>query len=203
MFGRGRAYNDWLDPYGIHSHDPYGWGDGDGINRSSFAQVSGRAQKALDDAKTLFLNHLATVDTSGGPVTAEIIAFHLVPDMKKAFNKYVKEHGCTASQRKITREEQDKFNKTRKSLMIFSSVTVSPQAQQEYLAKNPQAASKAAAASSKTTTAGSSKTAAPGPSGSSKTAPLGSSQALKVKRTANDAQLDAAGGGSGLKKQKL
>jgi hypothetical protein len=35
------------------------------------------------------------VDTSAGPVTAEIINFHLVPDMKAQFNKYVKEYGCT------------------------------------------------------------------------------------------------------------
>ncbi|KAJ7872810.1 hypothetical protein B0H14DRAFT_2721282, partial [Mycena olivaceomarginata] len=31
---------------------------------------------------------------------------------------------CRASQRKLTREEQDKINKTRKSLMVFSFVTV-------------------------------------------------------------------------------
>lgn len=46
-------------------------------------------------AKKLFLTHLAEVDTSSGPVTTEIIKFHLVPDMRKRFNKFVKEHGCT------------------------------------------------------------------------------------------------------------
>jgi hypothetical protein len=46
-------------------------------------------------AKRLFITHLATVDTTAGPVTAEIIPFHLVQDMKSAFNKYVKEYGCT------------------------------------------------------------------------------------------------------------
>jgi hypothetical protein len=46
-------------------------------------------------AKNLFLNHLATVDTSGGAVTTELIQFHLVPDMRKRFNKFVKVHGCT------------------------------------------------------------------------------------------------------------
>ncbi|KAJ7140831.1 hypothetical protein C8R44DRAFT_761949 [Mycena epipterygia] len=200
MFRGGRAYNEWLDPYGLFSHDPYGF-DGDGINRSSFALVSGRAYKALDQAKSLFLNHLATVDTSAGPVTAEIIAFHLVPDMKKAFNKFVKEHGCTASQRKITREEQDKINKTRKSLMIFSSVTVSPQAQHAYLAKNPQKPT-AAAGSSKTPAAGSSKTPVAGSStAAASPAPLGTSQALK--RTANAAQLDVGGSDSLNKKQRL
>ncbi|KAJ7502619.1 hypothetical protein B0H11DRAFT_1989373, partial [Mycena galericulata] len=178
------------------SHDPYGFDD-DGIGRSSFAPVSQRAYKALDQANALFLNHLATVDTSAGPVTAEIINFHLVPDMKKQFNKYVKEHGCTASQRKITREEQDKINKTRKSLMIFSSVTVSPQAQQAYLAKNPtKAPSKApVASSSKAPVAGSSKTpsaTSPAPALGTATSPtpLGTSQALK--RTANAAHLDIA-----------
>lgn len=45
-------------------------------------------------AKRIFLQHLASVDTSKGPATDEIIKFHLVPDMRKAFNKYVKEYGC-------------------------------------------------------------------------------------------------------------
>ncbi|KAJ6468084.1 hypothetical protein C8R47DRAFT_807310 [Mycena vitilis] len=199
---RGRAYNDWLDPYGV-SRDLYGFGD-DGIGRSSFAPVSNRAYKALDEAKTLFRRHLSSVDTSAGPVTEEIIKFHLVPDMKKQFNKYVKEYGCTASQRKLTREEQDKINKTRKSLMIFTSVTVSPQAQQAYLAKNPATAP--VVGSSKTAAAAdSSKTAAAPPV--SPPAPLGTSQSLK--RTANDAHLDETGvaapqdGGSLGKKKKL
>ncbi|KAJ7187825.1 hypothetical protein C8R46DRAFT_1052728 [Mycena filopes] len=189
MFGRGRAYNEWLDPYGIHTH--YGYDDfSDGIGRSSFAPVSGRAYKALDEAKAVFLKHLASVDTSAGPVKAEIITFHLVPDMKKAFNKYVKEHGCTASQRKITREEQDKINKTRKSLMVFSSVTVSPEAQKAYLAKNPTTVP--AAGPSKTAEAGSSKTVAP-------PEPLGTSQSLK--RSANAAHIEESG--SLNKKKKL
>ncbi|KAJ7034072.1 hypothetical protein C8F04DRAFT_601492 [Mycena alexandri] len=186
MFGRGHG---WMDPYGIGMRgDPFGYDDfGDGIGRSSFAPVSGRAYKALDQAKSVFLKHLASVDTRAGPVKTEIITFHLVPDMKKEFNKYVKEYGCTASQRKITREEQDKINKTRKSLMVFSSVTVSPEAQQTYLAKNP------AAAASKNAEAGSSKSAiAPDP--------LGTSQSLK--RSANAAHMDETAQ-SGSKKKKL
>lgn len=51
MFGRGRAYNDWLDPYGIFSEERYGF-DGD-INRASFAPVSGRAYKALDEVSDM------------------------------------------------------------------------------------------------------------------------------------------------------
>ncbi|KAJ7657347.1 hypothetical protein DFH06DRAFT_461222 [Mycena polygramma] len=199
---RGRAYNDWFDPYGV-SRDLYGFGD-DGIGRSSFAPVSDRAYKALDEAKTLFRRHLSSVDTSAGPVTEEIIKFHLVPDMKKQFNKNVKEYGCTASQRKLTREEQDKINKTRKSLMIFTSVTVSPQAQQAYLARNPTKAP-VAGSSKNAAAAGSSKTTAASPAPAP--APLGTSQSLK--RTANDAHLDEAGvvapqdGGSLSKKKKL
>jgi len=100
--------------------------------------VSGRAYKALDDAKTTFLRHLASVDVSKGAVTAEIIQFHLVPDMKKSFNKFVKDYGCTATSRKITREEQDKVNKTRKSLMQFTSVKVTPEAQKAFLEKHPR-----------------------------------------------------------------
>lgn len=50
---------------------------------------------AVSQARRIFLDHLARVDMTSGPVTAEIIQFHLVPDMKKQFNKFVKDHGCT------------------------------------------------------------------------------------------------------------
>jgi len=135
--------------------------------------VSGRALRAQNEAKTLFLNHLATVDTSGGPVTTEIIQFHLVPDMRKAFNKFVKEYGCTATARKITREEQDKINKTRQSLMQFTSVKVTPAAQRAYLEKKPQ--KKPTAASGSTT-------------------PLAdSTSSTSKKRNATEASLDTSG----------
>ena len=37
------------------------------------------------------MKHLASVDTN---VTTEIIKFHMVPDLRKRFNKFVKEYGC-------------------------------------------------------------------------------------------------------------
>jgi hypothetical protein len=118
------------------------------------------------------LKHLATVDTSGGPVTAEIINFHLVSDMRTRFNKFVKDHGCTyvAWQNSIlfahgylqpeiskahesrTGQNQEKsqisewhlFYSTRYlplfKLMMFTSVTVTPEAQRAYLEKNPSKA---------------------------------------------------------------
>ncbi|KAF8876462.1 hypothetical protein CPB85DRAFT_1443834 [Mucidula mucida] len=92
---------------------------------------------------------LASVDTSKGPVTEEIIKFHLVGDMKTKFNKLVREHGCV-----LTREEQDLIDKTRKSLISYSSVKVTADAQKAYLAKNPKAQPKGA-----TTEAGPSTTA--------------------------------------------
>ncbi|KIM44029.1 hypothetical protein M413DRAFT_373703 [Hebeloma cylindrosporum] len=115
------------------------WGDGMGgdVDRSGFAPVSQRAMNALDSAKKIFLDHLATVDTSRGPVDHEIIRFHLVGDMRKSFNKYVKEYGCTGTSRQLTRAEQDLINKSRKSLLYFTSVKVTPEAQRAYLEKNP------------------------------------------------------------------
>lgn len=104
-------YNDWMDPFEIFSEDIYNY-DGS-INRSGFAPVSQAALRKQDSvrlsiilfgsprftlriqAQQLFLKHLATVDTSNGAVTAEIIQFHLVGDMRKKFNKFVKDHGCT------------------------------------------------------------------------------------------------------------
>ncbi|KAF9530732.1 hypothetical protein CPB83DRAFT_892374 [Crepidotus variabilis] len=141
--------------------DPFGF-DGD-VDRRSFASVSQRAQGALENsrseyltrlfhylspyflhptdasfkAKRLFIDYLAKVDTSKGPVTSEIINFHLVPDMRKAFNKYVREYGCTATSRQLSRAEQDQINKTRKSLLWYTSVKVTPEAQQTYLEKHP------------------------------------------------------------------
>ncbi|KAH8096777.1 hypothetical protein BXZ70DRAFT_314621 [Cristinia sonorae] len=121
------------------------FGYDDGFSRANFAPVSSRAKNALEDAKRIFLQHLPTVDTSRGPVTTEIINFHLVPDMRKAFNKYVKEYGCHGTSRQLTRAEQDLVNKNRKSLLWYTSVTVTPQAQQAYLQKNPHLAPKPAA----------------------------------------------------------
>lgn len=51
-------------------------------------------------------------------MTEEIITFHLVPDIRKSFNKWAKEVGCSAKSRQLTREEQDKINKTRKSVRV-------------------------------------------------------------------------------------
>ncbi|KAF8876466.1 hypothetical protein CPB85DRAFT_1443837 [Mucidula mucida] len=74
--------------------------------------------------------------------------------MKTKFNKLVREHGCVPSQRRLTREEQDLVDKTRKSLISYSSVKVTADAQKAYLAKNPKAQPKGA-----TTEAGPSTTA--------------------------------------------
>jgi hypothetical protein len=76
--------------------------------------------------------------------------------------------------------------------MIFSSVTVSPQAQQAYLAKNPTKAP--VAGTSKNAAGGSSMPVAASP------APLGTSQSLK--RTANAAHLDEAGVTDSVSKKK-
>ncbi|KZS97518.1 hypothetical protein SISNIDRAFT_546626 [Sistotremastrum niveocremeum HHB9708] len=162
-----------------------GFGMGGDVDRTGFATVSERAMNAEHTAERLFLDHLATVDTSKGPVTTEIIQFHLVPDMKKRFNNFVKGYGCTATQRQLTRAEQDKINKSRKSLMIYTSVRVTPQAQQEFLAKKAQK------------TGGAAASAAPAAKTSATVAPLGDSR----KRNAMDAGLDGSSG-SDAKKAK-
>lgn len=62
-----------------------------------FSRLHGYAStnQLAPKAKECFLKHLATVDTSNGTVTEEIIKTHLVPDMRKSFSKFVKEYGCT------------------------------------------------------------------------------------------------------------
>ncbi|KAJ4471739.1 hypothetical protein C8J55DRAFT_563418 [Lentinula edodes] len=167
VFTSGRSYGRAFDPYG----------DGDNL-RANFASVSQRAQKAESDAEAAFLKHLASADTSKGPVTEEIIKFHLVPDMKTRFHKFVKGYGCTATSRKLTREEQDKINKTRKSLMLFTSVTVTLESQKAYLDK--QAAKK-----------GGPSTNAASASTSKVSQPLSTKPRNTLKRSANQALEDA------------
>ncbi|KII93366.1 hypothetical protein PLICRDRAFT_87752 [Plicaturopsis crispa FD-325 SS-3] len=183
MFGR-------FDPFSMYDMGGMGgsrYTFGGDIDRRSFAPVSNRAYQARENAQKLFLDHLATVDTSKGPVTTEIIKFHLVPDMKKSFNKFVKEYGCTATSRKITRAEQDEINKMRKSLMQFTSVRVTPEAQKAYLEKNPSKKGAAANAAASTS------------SGSTSSAPL--KDVTGKKRDANQADLEPSS--SSAKKVKM
>lgn len=143
-------YNDIFGP--SRGYGYFGGGLGDSVDRRHFASVSQRALRDYENAESTFLKHLASVDTSKGPVTEEIVKFHLVPDMRKKFNKMVKEHGCTATHRKLTREEQDRINKNRRSLMNFSSVMVTPGAQQAYLQKHPELRSATSTAAATSTT---------------------------------------------------
>lgn len=100
----------------------------------------------------------------------------------------------SATSRKLTREEQDRINKTRKSvrkglklshlastqslhqLMQFTSVKVTPEAQKAYLAKNPNATKNTAVAS-----------AAAGPSTAASTPPVPN---IGKKRKSDQAELD-------------
>jgi len=159
------------------------------INRDSFAPVSKRAYDALDNK--VFLEHLATVDTTAGVVTEEVIKFHLVPDMRKQFNKFVGEYGCSATSRQITREEQDKINKSRKSLSHFTSVKVTSEAQKAYLQKNPAAAASTSASATSSSSAF-----------TSKAAPLTDVSTQKHKRKLNKAAVKRASLNLTLKKAK-
>ncbi|PPQ94212.1 hypothetical protein CVT25_006872 [Psilocybe cyanescens] len=198
IFGGGRGRG------GRGSHGGLFGVDGD-VDRGSFAQVSDRAMSTLSSAKSHFLEHLKTVNTSRGTVSHEIIRFHLVPDMRKQFGQYVKEFGCTATSRQLTREEQDRINKKRKSFIYFTSVTVTHHAQQAYFAKNPsipRPASLSMAPVSATPTApvpspSSSQTSA---SESSKAGPLLDAFNKKAKQKLNQAAVIHAASNSTSKK---
>ncbi|KAJ3509984.1 hypothetical protein NLJ89_g4934 [Agrocybe chaxingu] len=191
FFGGGRR-GGWFDPYD-------GFGLGGDVNRSYFAPVSDRAKGALENAKASFLDHLATVDTSKGTVTEEIIKFHLVPDMRKAFNKFVKEYGCTGTSRQLTRSEQDVINKTRKSLMWYTSVIVTPQAQRAYLEKHPNIAKPAHISASASTASTSTAVASPS-SASASTGPLNDANGQKMKHKFNEAAVKKAAANPSVKK---
>ncbi|KAH9475029.1 hypothetical protein JR316_0012130 [Psilocybe cubensis] len=178
MFGGGGGY------YGDDFH---------GLNKGSFAQVSNRAMSALSSAKSHFLEHLKTVDTSRGSVSHEIIRFHLVADTRKQFAQFVKEYDCTATFRQLTREEQDRFYKKRKSLIHFTSVTVTPEAQQAYFLKNP-AIPRPATLATATIPA-----ASPAPC-RSKVGPLQDAFNKKAKQKRNEAAAKYAASNSSVKK---
>jgi hypothetical protein len=60
------------------------------------ACTPGNAAHTLQ-AERIFLNFLVRADTSLGPVTEEIINFHLVQKVLKQFRDFVKAHGCMYS----------------------------------------------------------------------------------------------------------
>ncbi|CAA7264569.1 unnamed protein product [Cyclocybe aegerita] len=191
IFGGGRR-GGWFDPYD-------GFGLGGDVNRSYFAPVSDRAKGALENAKAAFLNHLATVDTSKGTVTDEIVKFHLVPDMRKAFNKFVKEYGCIGTSRQLTRAEQDLINKTRKSLMWYTSVIVTPEAQRAYLEKHPNIA-KPARTTASASTASTYTAVASTSTASASTGPLNDANGQKIKHKLKEAAAKKAAANPSAKK---
>ncbi|KAF8151606.1 hypothetical protein B0H34DRAFT_728264 [Crassisporium funariophilum] len=194
MSGRGGGrggYGSFRDPYD----------DGGGINRESFAPVSQRAMTALEDAKRIFLAHLGSVDTSNGAVSTRLINFHLVTDMRRDFKKFAKDHGCSATSSPISRAEQDVINKSRKSLLHFTSVTVTPEAQRDYFAKNPNLP-KPAAATLATLASGSmsAATSTASTSAASSSGPLRDVAAKKWNRKLNEAAMAQAAIRSAVKK---
>ena len=117
----------------------------------------------------------------------------------------------SATSRQITREEQNKINKSRKSVRVqlssspqthylnslayqlshFTSVKVTSEAQKAYLQKNPAAAASASASATSSSSAF-----------TSKTAPLADGSTQKRKRKLNEAAMKRASSSSTLKKAK-
>jgi len=104
--------------------------DADEVDRSNFAEVSEKALQALEEAKKIFQKYMDEVDTSKGKVTEEIIKFHMVTKVRSMFNKYVKLYGVRPVARKV--KDGEKPNKTRKSAIFFTSVTVTPEAKAKW-----------------------------------------------------------------------
>ncbi|KAJ7163486.1 hypothetical protein C8R43DRAFT_1123093 [Mycena crocata] len=98
----------------------------------------------LHKVKQMFLQHLETVDTSDGLANTLVVKFRLEPEIEAALDVFVTEHGCSMQSRVISREEQDKIDKRRKTALT-------PEAQEEYLKtrKTPVTRSSSARASPK------------------------------------------------------
>ncbi|KAJ7140834.1 hypothetical protein C8R44DRAFT_974578 [Mycena epipterygia] len=88
---------------------------------------------SLHKAKQMFLKHLEEVDTSEGLTNTLVVKFRLEPEVEDALNKFVEAHGCSMESRVLTREEQDKIDKRRKTCAQYTWFMVTPEAQEEYL----------------------------------------------------------------------
>ncbi|KAL7415108.1 hypothetical protein BDY24DRAFT_383743 [Mrakia frigida] len=121
----------------------FGGFDDGSVNRSGFASISSSALASQDTAIDQFLDFLATVDTKDGFNKEKELKFHLVKDARTALNRVVKEHKCKSTTRTLTRTEQDRVNKARKSLMKYTTVIVTPKAQIDYILSHLEVANKA------------------------------------------------------------
>ncbi|KAJ7781188.1 hypothetical protein B0H16DRAFT_1497378 [Mycena metata] len=106
----------------------------------------------LHKAKQMFLQHLEEVDTSEGSTNTLVLKFLLDPEVESALDAFVTEHGCSMQSRIISREEQDKIDKRRKSCTQYTHFMVTPEAQKAYMKNRKLPPSPAKATPKKTTT---------------------------------------------------
>ncbi|KAJ7034070.1 hypothetical protein C8F04DRAFT_1102963 [Mycena alexandri] len=106
----------------------------------------------LHKAKQMFLQHLEEVDTSEGSTNTLVLKFQLDPEVESALDAFVTEHGCSMQSRVISREEQDKLDKRRKSCTQYTHFMVTPEAQKAYLKDRKLPPSPSKASPKKTTT---------------------------------------------------
>lgn len=84
----------------------------------------------------MFLKHLEEVDTTEGLANTLVVKFRLEPEVEDALNKFVEAHGCSyvssishidyinnerdssMESRLLSREEQDKIDKRRKTVRV-------------------------------------------------------------------------------------
>ncbi|KAL4458117.1 hypothetical protein ABPG75_012982 [Micractinium tetrahymenae] len=95
-----------------------------------FGYYDERAQGKLDEAKKLIDNYIALADTSAGPVTEEVVPFHLVTYAQKQLHDYLKQWNMKPSFRF---ESVPK----RKSKVCYTSVTVSAASKAAFLRDRP------------------------------------------------------------------
>ncbi|KAJ6573474.1 hypothetical protein DFH09DRAFT_1151925 [Mycena vulgaris] len=100
---------------------------------SSPNRFDGEEDATLHKAKQLFIKHLEEVDTSEGLANTLVLKFYLNAEVEAALNSFVTDLGCSMESRIISREEQDKIDKRRKTCSQFTWFMVTPEAQEEYL----------------------------------------------------------------------
>ena len=103
------------------------------FDRATFNPISKHAELQFEKAKNIFISCLTHGDFSNGPLTAEIIRFHLVPRCRAQLNVFIRQHGCHPYNTMVPISQiKTKKNRGRKTPVWYTSVSFTDQAQRQY-----------------------------------------------------------------------
>ncbi|KAJ7650465.1 hypothetical protein FB45DRAFT_859228 [Roridomyces roridus] len=90
-------------------------------------------EKHFSKAQAAFFTYLSEANTAHGEASKVLLKFHFSAEVESRFRALVEAHGCRMSTRTISRKEQNAIHsRRRRSCSQFTTVYVSPGAQQAY-----------------------------------------------------------------------